>query len=84
MVTVHYISEEWILQNHVLQTTVFNEAHTGNNLAVILQDVCREWKIEDKNSALVTDNANNMILAGAGAKMNPHVQCVAHTLNLAS
>lgn len=83
-VTAHYIDGEWVLQNHVLQTRVFNEAHTGNNLAVLLQDVCREWKIEDKNPALVTDNARNMILAGVGAEMEPHVRCIAHTLNLAS
>ncbi|XP_051964154.1 zinc finger BED domain-containing protein 4-like [Xyrauchen texanus] len=66
------------------KTRVFNEAHTGNNLAVLLQDVCREWKIEEKSPALVTDNARNMILAGAGAKMDPHVRCIAHKLNLAS
>ncbi|CAM4722270.1 unnamed protein product [Leuciscus chuanchicus] len=83
-VTAHYIDDGWVLKNHVLQTRVFNEAHTGNNLAILLQDVCREWKIEEKSPALVTDNARNMILAGAGAKMDPHVRCIAHTLNLAS
>ena len=82
--TAHYIDDEWVLQNHVLQTRVFNEAHTGNNLAILLQEVCREWKIEDKNPALVTDNARNMILAGVGAQMEPHVRCIVHTLNLAS
>ncbi|XP_077085839.1 E3 SUMO-protein ligase ZBED1 [Siphateles boraxobius] len=83
-VTAHYIDDGWVLKKHVLQTRVFNEAHTGNNLAVLLQDVCREWKIEEKSPALVTDNTRNMILAGAGAKMDPHVRCIAHTLNLAS
>ncbi|RXN27606.1 zinc finger BED domain-containing 1-like protein [Labeo rohita] len=56
----------------------------GSNLAVLLQDVCREWNISDKKTALVTDNAKNMILAGVGAEMDPHVRCIAHTLNLAS
>ncbi|KAK0133979.1 Zinc finger BED domain-containing protein 1 [Merluccius polli] len=82
--TVHYIDDEWVLQNHVLQTRVLNEGHTGNNLEVLLQGIFREWKIEDKRPALVTDNAKNMILAGASAKMDPHVRCIAHTLNLAS
>lgn len=50
----------------------------------LLRDVCCEWKIEEKNSAFVTDNARNMTLAGAGAEMEPHVQCIAHTLNLSS
>ncbi|KAI4799986.1 hypothetical protein KUCAC02_016524, partial [Chaenocephalus aceratus] len=73
---------------HILEpryhTRVFNEVHTGNNLAMLLQEVCREWKIEDNNPALVTDNARNMILAGVGAQLEPHVRCIAHTLNLAS
>lgn len=72
------------MQNHVLQTREFNEAHTGQNLALRLRNVCHEWKIEEKNPALVTDNARNMILAGAGAEMEPYVQCIAHTLNLSS
>ncbi|KAI4793333.1 hypothetical protein KUCAC02_032795 [Chaenocephalus aceratus] len=83
-VTAHCIDDEWVLQNHVLQTRVFTEAHTGNTLAMLLQEVCREWKTEDRNPALVTDNARNMMLAGVGAQMEPHVRCIAHTLNLAS
>lgn len=83
-VTAHYIDDEWVLQNYVLQTRVFNEAHTGNNLAVLLQNVCREWNINIKDTALVTDNAKNMMLAGVGAEMDPHVRCITHTLNLAS
>lgn len=83
-VTAHYIDDEWVLQNYVLQTRVFNEAHTGNNLAVLLQNVCREWNINIKDTALVTDNAKNMMLAGVGAEMDPHVRCIAHKLDLAS
>lgn len=83
-VTAHHIDDEWDMQNPVLQTRTFNEAHTGQNLASLLRDVCCEWKIEEKNPALITDNARNMTLAGAGAEMEPHVQCIAHTLNLSS
>ncbi|KAK6302308.1 hypothetical protein J4Q44_G00266630 [Coregonus suidteri] len=43
-----------------------------------------EWKIYDKNPAIVTDNARNMIVAGAEAQFSPHITCFAHTLNLAS
>ncbi|KAM9751080.1 E3 SUMO-protein ligase ZBED1-like [Menidia menidia] len=83
-VTAHYVNEEWDMQSHVLQTRVFNESHTGVNLAALLQDVLREWNLGEKKPALVTDNARNMLVAGAGAEITPHVRCVAHTLNLAS
>lgn len=61
------------MQNFVLQTRAFRESHTGTNLAELLRDVSREWKIGDKKPALVMDNATNMILAGSGADMKPHV-----------
>lgn len=38
----------------------------------------------DKDPALVTDNARNMIVAGLEAEMRPHLACFAHALNLAS
>lgn len=83
-VTVHYVDHAWALQSHVLQTRVFNESHTGINLAALLRDVCHEWKLDDKNPALVSDNARNMVVAGAEADVDPHVRCIAHSLNLAS
>lgn len=43
-----------------------------------------EWNISDKNPAIVTDNARNMLVAGAEAQFSPHITCFAHTLNLAS
>ena len=72
------------MKNHVLQTRAFNEAHTGQNLSTFLHDVCLEWKLSDKKPALVTDNARNMLLAGASAEMEPHIRCIAHTINLSS
>lgn len=83
-VTAQYIDDKWALQNYVLQTCRFTEAHPGKNLAALLQEVFSEWNLEDKKIALVTDNASNMLPAAALAKMKLHVRCVAHLLNLAS
>ncbi|XP_045078663.1 E3 SUMO-protein ligase ZBED1-like isoform X1 [Coregonus clupeaformis] len=72
------------MKTFVLLTRVLNEAHTGKNIGALLREACMEWKICDKNPAIVTDNARNMIVAGAEAQFSPHITCFAHTLNLAS
>ncbi|XP_076135696.1 E3 SUMO-protein ligase ZBED1-like [Alosa pseudoharengus] len=83
-ITVHYVTSDWELESHVLQTRVFNESHTGKNIGALLKEACVEWNIADKDPALVTDNARNMIVAGVEAEMSPHLMCFAHTLNLAA
>ena len=73
-ITVHHISPDWELRSHVLQTTIFNESHTGKNIGALLKEACIEWNIAHKEPALVTDNnAQNMIAAGVEAEMTPHL-----------
>lgn len=84
MCNINHISQDWDLRNHVLQTRVFNDSHTGRNIGALLKEARAEWNILDKDPALVTDNARNMIVAGREAEMRPHLACFAHTLNLAS
>ena len=83
-ITAHHISQKWELKSHVLQTRVFNESHTGKNIGALLKEACVEWNIADKEPALVTDNASNMLVAGREAGLSPHIGCFAHTINLAS
>lgn len=81
-ITAHLISTNWQMQSFVLQTRILNEAHTGKNVGELLRKACSEWTIADKNPALVTDKARNMIVAGKAAGFTPHIICFAHTLNL--
>ena len=41
----------------------FIGAHTGQNIAIALEDMLEEFKIKDKVSYVVTDNAANMSAA---------------------
>ncbi|XP_065096446.2 E3 SUMO-protein ligase ZBED1-like [Paramisgurnus dabryanus] len=82
-VTAHFITDEWQLASHVLQTREVNESHTGANIAELLKNVTEEWQITKKDLVLVTDNASNMAVAAELCKFL-HVKCYAHTLNLAS
>uniref|UniRef100_A0A3Q2TAZ2 BED-type domain-containing protein n=1 Tax=Fundulus heteroclitus TaxID=8078 RepID=A0A3Q2TAZ2_FUNHE len=60
-ITAHYISEDWQIVSHVLQTRAIYESHTGAHMARLLLDVEEEWQLTDKSVVLVTDNATNMI-----------------------
>ncbi|XP_053569082.1 zinc finger BED domain-containing protein 4-like [Bombina bombina] len=82
-VTAHYVSKDWKILSHVLQTRAVYESHMGSHLAELLSRVVEEWQLSDKSVVLVTDNASNMIVAAQVGKF-PHVKCFAHTLNLAS
>lgn len=79
-VTVHFFYKN-ILKSYVLTTCDVPTSHTSENLAKIMRDLLTEWKILGKISAIVTDNAANMVkmcdLLGIR-----HMPCFAHTLNL--
>lgn len=82
-ITCHYVSEEWEIVSHVLQTRAMHESHTGSNIAELLKAALEEWDLVAKDPAIVTDNAANMSIAAELAGML-HFKCFAHTLNLAS
>lgn len=52
-------------------------------MADVLKKAAREWDIDSKDLAIVTDNASNMIVAAQLANFQ-HVKCYVHTPNLAS
>lgn len=62
-ITAHHIAGDWYLSSHVLQTRVMHESHTGSNVAELLRNVATEWDITEKDLALVSDNAANMVVA---------------------
>lgn len=82
-ITSHYISDDWEMVTHILQTRVMHESHTGSNVADLLKRAMDEWGIQDKEPAIVTDNAKNMTSAAELVGML-HFKCFSHTLNLAS
>lgn len=60
-----------------------NERHTSEHIAEMLLNTCSEWGIDkDKVSAVVTDNAANMVKAVDLAFGKKHIPCFAHVLNL--
>ncbi|KAK7934311.1 hypothetical protein WMY93_005207 [Mugilogobius chulae] len=85
-VTVHFISSEWKMMSHVLQTRAIYDQHTSTNLAEALKEAVHEWKLERSYATIpvTTDNARNIINAVKEAGLGPQIGCFAHTINLAS
>uniref|UniRef100_A0A1X7VE26 DUF659 domain-containing protein n=1 Tax=Amphimedon queenslandica TaxID=400682 RepID=A0A1X7VE26_AMPQE len=81
-VTAHYINtENFTSKSCVLETVHLTTNHTGENIALELQRVTKEWNTHDKVAFAVTDSASNMNVAIRMTKWN-HLPCLAHTLNL--
>lgn len=79
-VTVHFFIG-CHLKSYVLTTSDVPTNHSSQELAEIMTNIISEWKLVNKISAIVTDNASNMVkmcdLLGIR-----HMPCFAHTLNL--
>lgn len=82
-VTAHHITDQWNLQSKVLQTRVMHDSHTGEHIAALLKEAVTEWGLDAKDPVVVTDNASNLSVAVRLAD-TMHVQCFAHSPNLAS
>ncbi|CAI6353002.1 unnamed protein product [Macrosiphum euphorbiae] len=80
-ILAHFINSETKLCSRLLGCINFNEKHTATELSVFLKDVVREWKLENKISAVVTDNASNIKAAIRQTNWR-HVSCFAHVLNI--
>ncbi|XP_061608235.1 E3 SUMO-protein ligase ZBED1-like [Phyllopteryx taeniolatus] len=81
--TVHFISDEWVLRSHCLQTSYFPEDHTGELLAAGLQEALDSWGLSEKKLvAITTDNGANIKKA---VELNnwTGLQCFGHRLHLA-
>ncbi len=85
-ITAHYITDNWVIKNPVLQTRAVYESHTSDHLSEILQGAVAEWKIDRENATIpvITDNAKNIVNAVEAAGFSPNIRCFAHTVNLAS
>ncbi len=85
-ITAHYITGNWQIANHVLQTRPVYESHTSDHLSGILKEAVIDWKISRSNVPVpvTTDNARNIANAVEAAGFSTHIRCFAHTVNLAA
>lgn len=82
-VTCHFITSDFELRNAVLATEklIDERTHSSENIANTMRTVLEEWGVLGKVTALVTDNAKNMIKACEILQIR-HIPCFAHSINL--
>lgn len=82
-VTAHYIElRSFKLRSAVLCTKEEPGSHTGEAISEAIKSVIREWDIEDKVYAMVSYNANVMVVVARRIGIQ-FLGCAAHKLNLA-
>ena len=59
VIIAHYISEDNILENAVLDLVEIEGAHEGATLATAILKALGEWGIMSKLGFFITDNASN-------------------------
>lgn len=79
-VTAHYISNDYKLENYIIDTEKFSDRNSPEDIAEILKNIIHNWKIHVL--AIVTDGSPKMLSAIALLEDVQHIKCFAHTLNV--
>ena len=91
-ITCHYLDDNWILNNFLLDIIPFYGSHTSLSMSTVLLNLINKFDLSSKILGLTTDNASSMIATGKSMTtklklMNnydfTHYRCGAHILNIA-
>ena len=81
--TIHFVSEQWKLESICLETVLFPDDHTADNITEMMENILEEWNIKQDQVVCVTsDNASNMQKAFKDFA-DLWLGCFGHNLNLA-
>ena len=90
-VTLHFIDQNWILKTQVIAFRYIPGKHSGANMALVLENILKEYQIEDRILSITMDNASNndklvgeLIKKGIIRDAEHHIRCFAHIVNLAA
>jgi hypothetical protein len=83
--TANIIDDEWNCSSMTLSTKELEERHTADNIAKEINEISEEWGIASNLSAVVTDNATNIVNAVSATNVleNKGLTCAAHSIQLA-
>ena len=81
--TIHYIDDQWKLQNRCLQTMYVPEDHTTVNLADALKGTLEAWDLDEQKLTCVTTDSGANIVSAANKLNWTRLSCFSHNLHLA-
>ena len=79
--TAHFLTPTFERKQVILQAVKLNESHTGADIATLINSCIQYWKIAEKFTYLVRDNAANYVAGLRDAGIS-NFECLAHTLQL--
>ena len=84
--TSHYVDASFQVHNECLQAQYFPDSHTGDHLALCIEDCIKQWLPEYLQKKIpvfvVTDNAANIKEALRQLPAFTHLTCFGHSLQL--
>lgn len=81
--SIHFVTPDWKLQPYCLETLLFPQDHTADNIREMIENIIDEWGISKDNFVCITtDNAANMLKAFEDFP-DLWLGCFGHNLNLA-
>ena len=83
--TAHTIDEEWTPHSFTLSTREIDKRQNAANLSLAVDEMREEWGIQNKTTAVVTDNAKSILNAVKlldGVEETDDVACAAHSIQL--
>ena len=79
--TCHCITADFSRQQVCLHAAPFNDHHTAEHIAAMINKCFHTWSVTSKVHVVVRDNGNNFV-AGLRDAGIPNIPCLAHTLQL--
>jgi len=90
-VTLHYIDQQWVLKSQVISYRYVPGQHTGTNISLVVEEILKEYHIENRIFTITVDNASNndklvddLIKKGIIRDAEHHIRCFSHIVNLAA
>lgn len=90
-VTLHFINLDWILKSQVIAFRYIPGKHSGVSIAVVLEEIVKEYEIKERILTVTMDNASNndklvdeLIAKGIIVDAERHIRCFSHIVNLAA